>query len=141
MARLHVLLNAGRLPEAVGAIRDLPISGKLGASSLLTSTLIAADSRDEAVKELVAASTAKNQTPEALKSILEDLVEVEQQRGNETAATKHLEKLVEKFPEDLQLQCRLVGAYSKTDPKKAESLSAKVLLAFFLEDLSHFEGF
>ncbi|CCD69012.1 Signal recognition particle subunit SRP72 [Caenorhabditis elegans] len=126
LARLHVLLNAGRLPEAVGAIRDLPISGKLGASSLLTSTLIAADSRDEAVKELVAASTAKNQTPEALKSILEDLVEVEQQRGNETAATKHLEKLVEKFPEDLQLQCRLVGAYSKTDPKKAESLSAKL---------------
>ncbi|EFO88676.1 hypothetical protein CRE_06408 [Caenorhabditis remanei] len=126
VVRLHVLLNANRLPEAIKAIRALPNASELGPSSLLTSALIASDSKDEAVKALNTASTAKNQSSEALKSILEALVEVEQSRGNEGAATKHLEKLVEKFPDDLQVQCRLVGAYSKSDPKKAEALSAKL---------------
>ncbi|EGT55866.1 hypothetical protein CAEBREN_03357 [Caenorhabditis brenneri] len=126
VARLHVLLNANRLPEAIKAIKSLSISSELGPSSLLTSTLIAADSKDEAVKALASASTAKNQSPEAVKAILEALVEAEQSRGNDKDATKHLEKLVEKFPDDLQLQCRLVGAYSKTDSKKADALSAKL---------------
>ncbi|CAL2032100.1 unnamed protein product [Caenorhabditis brenneri] len=126
VARLHVLLNANRLPEAIKAIKSLSISSELGPSSLLTSTLIAADSKDEAVKALASASTAKNQSPEAIKAILEALVEAEQSRGNDKDATKHLEKLVEKFPDDLQLQCRLVGAYSKTDSKKADALSAKL---------------
>ncbi|CAP36809.2 Protein CBG19592 [Caenorhabditis briggsae] len=126
VARLHVLLNANRLPEAIKAIRALSNASSLGPSSLLTSTLIASDSKDEAIKALTSASTAKNQSSENLKAILEALVEVEQGRGDERAATKNLEKLVEKFPDDLQLQCRLVGAYSRSDPKKAEALSSKL---------------
>uniref|UniRef100_A0A1I7U3W2 Signal recognition particle subunit SRP72 n=1 Tax=Caenorhabditis tropicalis TaxID=1561998 RepID=A0A1I7U3W2_9PELO len=124
VARLHVLLNANRLPEAIQAIKSLPISKDLGPSSLLTSTLIASDSKVEAVKILTAASSKSPESEK--KAILESLVDVEQQRGNDKEATKYLEKLVEQYPNDVQLQCRLVGAYSKTDPKKADALSSKL---------------
>uniref|UniRef100_A0A8R1E4N4 Signal recognition particle subunit SRP72 n=1 Tax=Caenorhabditis japonica TaxID=281687 RepID=A0A8R1E4N4_CAEJA len=126
IARLHVLLNASRLPEAISIIRSLPIASKLGSSSLLTSTLIAAESQDDAVKQLNSALSSKSLSLESQKLILEALVDAELARGNEAEATKNLEVLAKKFPEDLQIQCRLVGAYSKSDPKKAESLSAKL---------------
>ncbi|CAI2346996.1 unnamed protein product [Caenorhabditis sp. 36 PRJEB53466] len=126
VARLHVLLNANRLPDAVAAIRGLPHKNAPAISSLLASALLASDSRDEAVKELSAALSAKNLKKESLKSILEALVEAETGRGNEAEATRHLEKIAEKFPEDVQNQCRLVAAYSKSDPKKAEALSNKL---------------
>lgn len=125
IARLHVLLNANRLSEAISALRSLPNHSSAGPSSLLVSALIASDSKDEAVKELTSA-LAKNQSLEAQKSILEALVDAETARGNDAAACGHLEKLAQKFPNDMQIQCRLVALYSKTDPKKADALSVKV---------------
>ncbi|CAB3404601.1 unnamed protein product [Caenorhabditis bovis] len=128
LTRLHILLNASKLSEAVEAIeKKFPekVRKELGPSSLLTSTLIALDKKDDALKELNA-SIAKAKNVESKKAILECAAELEFLRGNEAEAAKHLEKLADILPEDVQVQCKLINVYSKTDPKKAELLSNKI---------------
>ncbi|CAI5442781.1 unnamed protein product [Caenorhabditis angaria] len=123
-ARLHVLLNAGKLPEASAILNNFK-NRPLGVSSLLTSILIASDKKADAAKELTN-SLSKAGNSEEKKSILEGAVDLETANGNIEQATKHLEKLAEMFSDDLTIQCRLVGLYSKVDPKKAEQLSNKI---------------
>ncbi|CAD6196607.1 unnamed protein product [Caenorhabditis auriculariae] len=124
LVRIHVLVNAGRLDEAVKALGSIPkeLSAKPAVASLRTSLLVALDNKAEAIKELTSA-IEKTNDPEVLKKLLEQAAQLETSVGNVQGAAKLLERLVGLFSDDINAKCLLISAYSVVDPKKAEKLS------------------
>ncbi|CAI4233371.1 unnamed protein product [Auanema sp. JU1783] len=127
LAKIHILLNNGRVDDALQALRSLPANfkSKPGIASLIVSCLVALNKHDDAGKEMDKA--LQNTTdPLVRKTILDQAAQLKLSQGEAAQAVKYLEQLASISPEDVTIQCRLILAYADVDPKKAEALSVKV---------------
>ncbi|KIH62085.1 SRP72 RNA-binding domain protein [Ancylostoma duodenale] len=136
LTRIHLMVNSGKLAEAVTALNKLPANVRLQPAvvSLAVSLLVSLERKDEALKMLNEA-VAHTHDPQVRQQVLDQAAVLESSRGNYGAAASYLEKLAEyvaiqlevKFdPNDIRVLCRLIRAYTDVDPKKAEELSIQV---------------
>ncbi|EPB77045.1 SRP72 RNA-binding domain protein [Ancylostoma ceylanicum] len=145
LTRIHLMVNSGKLAEAVAALNKLPANVRLQPAvvSLAVSLLVSLERKDEALKMLNEA-VAHTRDPQVHQQVLDQAALLESSRGNHGAAASYLEKLAEyvlmlgiKFahightyfrldPNDIRVLCRLIRAYTDVDPKKAEKLSVQV---------------
>ncbi|XGW08313.1 hypothetical protein V3C99_010991 [Haemonchus contortus] len=127
MTRIHLMINSGRLDEAITALNNIPANVRLQSAvvSLAVSLLVSLERKDEALKMLNEA-IGHMKDADVRKQMLSQAALLESSRGNAAAAAKYLEQLVECDPNDIKVLCRLIRAYTVSDPKKAEQLSAQV---------------
>lgn len=127
MTRIHLMVNSGKLEDAITAIKELPPNVRLQSAvvSLAVNLLISLERKEDALKML---SEAMEHTHD-LKShqrMLHQAAVLESSRGNAAGAASYLEKLLESNPSDVKVLCRLIRAYTDCNPQKAEELSAQV---------------
>ncbi|KAL6735101.1 hypothetical protein Aduo_005576 [Ancylostoma duodenale] len=123
LTRIHLMVNSGKLAEAVTALNKLPANVRLQPAvvSLAVSLLVSLERKDEALK-----AVAHTRDPQVRQQVLDQAAVLESSRGNYGAAASYLEKLAEFDPNDIRVLCRLIRAYTDVDPKKAEELSIQV---------------
>ncbi|WKX96523.1 hypothetical protein Q1695_012729 [Nippostrongylus brasiliensis] len=127
ITRIHLMINSGRLNEAIDALNNIPPNVRLQSAvvSLAVSLLVSLERKDEALKMLDEAISHMRDA-EIRREMLSQAANLESSRGNAAAAASYLEKLAEFDPDDVKVLCRLIRAYTDFDPKKAEKLSAQV---------------
>ncbi|KAJ1348579.1 hypothetical protein KIN20_003911, partial [Parelaphostrongylus tenuis] len=127
MTRIHLMVNSGKLENAVTALKELPENVRLQSAvvSLAISLLISLEKKEDALRMLNEAMEHM-QDVKTLQQLLHQAAVLESSRGNAAAAAAYLEKLLEFNPSDIKVLCRLIRAYTDCNPQKAEELSAKV---------------
>uniref|UniRef100_A0A2K6WMX9 Signal recognition particle subunit SRP72 n=1 Tax=Onchocerca volvulus TaxID=6282 RepID=A0A2K6WMX9_ONCVO len=127
LTAVQVLLDEGKLEDASLALNEVsPDLLSCPAILQLRVALLLATNQQNLALDLLksALNSAKNE--EARVAILEEIASLNIQLEDYRSAAEYLEKLSELRPNDMQIMCSLIKAYSTFNTPRAEELLAKV---------------
>uniref|UniRef100_A0A0R3S5J4 Signal recognition particle subunit SRP72 n=1 Tax=Elaeophora elaphi TaxID=1147741 RepID=A0A0R3S5J4_9BILA len=127
LTTVQILLDEGKLEDASSALNEVsPDLLSYPAILLLRVALLLATNQQDLALNLLksALNSAKNE--KARIAMLEEIASLNIQLGDNRSAAECFEKLAELRPNDMQIMCCLIKAYSTFNPPRAEELLAKV---------------
>ncbi|MCP9264016.1 Signal recognition particle subunit SRP72 [Dirofilaria immitis] len=127
LTAVQVLLDEGKLEDASNSLNEASpdLLSYPAILQLRVALLLATNQQNLALDLLKSAlNSAKNE--EARVAILEEVASLNIQLGDYRSAAECLEKLSELRPNDMQIMCSLIKAYSSFNIPRAEELLAKV---------------
>ncbi len=126
----QLLLVQGDMRKTCSVLRSIPdVSQHVGVISMLVSLYTNAGDVNSAIEVLDGAITwwskqaLSQATQKTLRSLMLESAQYKLHHGKPDAAAAVLEKLYSQDSSDLPVQAKLVSAYSRFNPKKAEELS------------------
>uniref|UniRef100_A0A915Q1D7 Signal recognition particle subunit SRP72 n=1 Tax=Setaria digitata TaxID=48799 RepID=A0A915Q1D7_9BILA len=127
LTAVQVLLDEGKLEDASTALNELP-QDLLSSPAILQLrvALLLATRQQNVALNLLKSSLDSAKDEEARVAVLEEVASLNVEMGDYRSAADYLEKLSELRPNDMNIMCRLIKAYSTFDTERAEELLAKV---------------
>ncbi|VDK88685.1 unnamed protein product [Litomosoides sigmodontis] len=127
LTTVQILLDEGKLEDASSALNELS-SDLLSLPAILqlrVALLLATNQQNVALNLLTSVlDSAKNEKVRI--AVLEKIASLNIQLGDHRSAAECFEKLSELRPDDMQIMCSLIKAYSMFNTSRAEELLAKV---------------
>lgn len=127
LAKVQILLSEGKLEEACQTLSSFSSTLNLRPAVLqLRVALLLATNKQKEALNLLSQAAKSAEKDKSLEVLLEQAASLNIQLGDHKAAAECLEKLSSLRPNDVNLLCRLIKAYSAFDTRRAEELSARV---------------
>lgn len=127
LARVQISLSEGKLEEACHVLSSLQTELRFRPAILqLRIALLLATNQQKEALNLLSSAIRFAGSGSSLEIVLEQAASLNMQLGEYHSAVECLERLSGLKPDDVEVLCRLIKAYSAFDTQKAEELSARV---------------
>uniref|UniRef100_F1KZJ3 Signal recognition particle subunit SRP72 n=1 Tax=Ascaris suum TaxID=6253 RepID=F1KZJ3_ASCSU len=127
LAVVQISIHEGKLEEACKALQEIPSElASRPAILQLRVALLLATNQKKAALDLLSKAVSEAKEDSLLGVVLEQAASLNVHLGDYPAAVSCLQRLSAIRPDDMQILCRLIKAYSAFDTKRAEELTSRV---------------
>ncbi|VDM47444.1 unnamed protein product [Toxocara canis] len=127
LAAVQISVNEGKLEDACKALEEIPPElASRPAILQLRVALMLATNQEKAALDVLSKRVSEAKEDSLLELVLEEAASLNVHLGDYPAAVACLQRLSAIRPDDTQILCRLIKAYSAFDTKRAEQLTCLV---------------